>query len=184
MRAFLVCLLGFALSSCATSSSNVEPTGSLVFSVRTTKGAFFGEVKEKTGVFFHKGDHDLISAQRFSRGKRVEVYGNSSDSRKLLMELDKIGFEAFDFDEEVGRITQILAEKNKKDGTTLLAPFTLDGVELEIRFSHGSVKFSLTRWNPNVQIEFYAAYSPKIAKLRDVIDLFARYYGKSAFLLF
>ncbi len=62
-------------------------------------------------------------------------------------------------------------------------PLVFDGAEYEILYNKGETRFKWKAWNPGVTIDFFAPYSPKIAKLKNVVDILALYYGKTSFCL-
>ena len=47
--------------------------------------------------------------------------------------------------------------------------------------STGGIDYTARMWNPMSDLDSYAPYSPKIAKLKALIDLFALNYGRSEF---
>ncbi len=54
----------------------------------------------------------------------------------------------------------------------------LDGGYYEITYDFDGVHFHIQGHEPGYDIDFYAQYSPKIAKLKALLDLFSEYYGR------
>jgi hypothetical protein len=102
------------------------------------------------------------------------VVGGGFDSKEVLKAIADVGLEPFDFQKEV--------EKEAEHRGKQYEPFmVLDGAEYEIVVMTDKGKFSLREWDPGYKIDTYAAYSPKIAKLKKVLDILAEYYGRLKF---
>ncbi|MEO6569775.1 MAG: hypothetical protein ABIO94_13510 [Opitutaceae bacterium] len=158
------------------------PYGDLLFSYSVTQGAFTGVEKKMTGIYFHQEKSGEIAGYRYEKGRLLDDFnGRPLNRAKLLREIQSIGFESFDYDEEIRAVDAMIAEEVRQGGATMMRPLTMDGQEYELKFALGSVNFAMKRWNPQPEIEFYALRSPKIAKLKQLIDLFAQHYGKSLF---
>jgi hypothetical protein len=54
----------------------------------------------------------------------------------------------------------------------------VDGAKYEIRFVHRGIDFKLVAVNPVPSIEGAAKYSPALAKLKALLDVFALHYGR------
>lgn len=183
MRLLVLVVSVAVLVGCAAPAHAPGPRGKVVFSIRLTKGAFTGVPKGNTGVFFYEDDR-LITCYRMRDGDVIEVAGGGSDSTSALRGgLERIHFEAFDFEAELKTAAQRLEEKAKHDGTSILHLATLDGAEYEITYDFGRVSFRIQKWNPIPEIDYYAPHSEKLAKLKAVIDLFALNYGRSKLVL-
>ena len=173
-------LLLLVLAGCA--SWQPFPYGDLLFSYHVTQGAFTGVEKKMTGIYFYQEKSGEIAAYRYEKGRLLDdINGRPLNRENLLREIQSIGFESFDYEEEIRAVDRIIAEEVRQGGPTLMRPLTMDGQEYEIKFALGSVNFAMKRWNPQPEIEFYALRSPRIAKLKKLVDLFAQYYGQSLF---
>lgn len=190
MRKIVILLSVLLTTGCTTSVDSVmKSRGKIVFSIRLTKGAFSGVEKGDTGIFFYREDEKfptgslgLVTGAKLKHGRLVDFFGGSTvESNEMLQQIEKIGFEPFDFEAELKRVDAILAEEAKRTGVQHMTSFALDGAEYEIKFTYGTVDFTLKQWNPTVTIDSYAPYSSKIAKLKAVIDCFALSYGRSKF---
>jgi hypothetical protein len=179
-RSFTLMVL-LALAGCVTEPAH-RPSETALFSIRLTQGAFTGAEKKDTGFyFFPQEDWGILGEQR--RGGIVaDVFsGGPQKSAELRREIKAIGFEPFDFDAEVRRLDEELAAKAKQEGGEQTVVLWLDGAEYEIRFEFENVHYVLREWNLGSKTDHYAPYSPKIAKLKALMDLFARYYGRAKF---
>ena len=164
----------------------MKSRGKLLFSYRLTEGAFSGVERKDTGVFFYLKNSTepnlelgAVVGFRMKRGKVVEKFGKGSfDSDKIRQQMERIAFEPFDYKAEVKRVKAILQEEAKRSGYQIIPPFALDGGDYEIRYVYGSVDYTLNWENPMTDMEFYARYSPKIAKLKALIDCFAQSCGR------
>lgn len=161
------------LTGCASMNEwHPFPYGELMFSIRETQGAFNGATEKETGIFFHLDDAGIITGYVAEAGRRTEfIPGNEMASSRLRFDLREIGFEAFDFKSEVRSIKEAMRARGE------IGPMTLDGAEYEIRFVFEGVDYTLTEWNPRTEIDAYATMSPQIARLKAVLDRFARHYG-------
>lgn len=178
---FLMAVLIF--SGCA-KDRPAQERGTLLFAMRLTQGAFTGVSKADTGFFFYVPKYGGITGYELKDGKVVSVLGGGSlGSNELRTQLEQLAFEPFDFEAEMHRVDEMLAAQARRGDRPPARPMTLDGAEYEIRFVFGAVNFALKRWNPGPEIDYYAAYSPKIAKLKKLIDLFALHYGRTKFQL-
>jgi len=170
-----------ALAGCVTEQAH-RSSETALFSIRLTRGAFTGAAKKDTGFyFFQQADGGIFGEQR-KDGIVTDVFGGGSqESAELRREIKAVGFELFDFDAEVRRVDDELAAKAKQEGREDTIFLTLDGAEYEIRFEFEGVHYVLLERNPGSMTDHYAAYSPRIAKLKALMDLFARYYGRAKF---
>jgi hypothetical protein len=183
MSRILATFLALLIAGCANPSGRREsPHGRLLFSAELIRGAFSGVPTGKTGFFFFQ-DGESITCYHFSRGTLTDVTGGSFQSAEILRELEKIGFQPFSFEAELEKAATAMEQEAKREGKEQTIMMTFDGAEFEIRFEfHGSV-FSMRRWNPGAEIDYYAGHSESIAKLKAVIDTFAQAYGRSKFAL-
>ena len=172
-----VWLISIAFTGCAT--WQIPPDGELLFSYRVTEGAFTGVPKHDIGTYFYwDKSSGAITGYRARAGKRtVIVRGGSVDSQLLLRKISEIGFEPFDYDQEARNIETLNREKLR----TVTRVITVDGASFEIKFVFNGNVFSMTRPNPRHDIDFYALYSPKMAKLKALIDAFAQETGNGIF---
>ncbi len=93
-------------------------------------------------------------------------------SAEVLRHIDQIAFVPFDYRAETKRVDAI------HGGVVLLVA---DGATYEIRFVSGAVDYTLKVGNLMPYIDFYAPDSPKIAKLKALIDYFALVWGRAQF---
>jgi hypothetical protein len=165
------------LTGCSTWQS--RPDGVLLFSYRMTEGAFHGAPKHDIGTYFYwDKSSGTITGYRTRGGKRTDlVAAGSVGTQMLLRRISDIGFEPFDYDAEARNIESSNREKFSQAARIL----TTDGAAFEIKFVFNEVNFSMTRGNPRYEIDFYALHSPKMAKLKAVIDAFAQETGNSIF---
>jgi hypothetical protein len=180
MRSILLLLswlIVLTLAGCA--SWQPAPSGDLLFSYRVKEGAFHGAPKHDIGTyFFWDKSSGAITGYRARAGKRTEIVaGGSVESQMLLRKISEIGFESFDYDEEARN----LESSNRDKFFNAPRVLTLDGASFEIKFVFNGASFSMTRSNPRHEIDFYAPYSPKMAKLKALIDAFAQETGKAIF---
>jgi hypothetical protein len=158
-------------------TSAVQPSGGLLFSIRTLE-AMTGPIKRDLGYFFYivdvtkMGDQTssfLIPGYQMRDGKVVDRFGGgTADSEEFLTEIEAVHFEAFDFDAELKRV------ENSHGPQAIV----VDGAKYEIRFVHRGIDFKLVAVNPVPSIEGAAKYSPAIAKLKALLDVFALHYGR------
>jgi hypothetical protein len=187
---YITLLLVATLAGCTSRLDRgpFKPDGHLLFSMRVVGGAFSGPEKNLTGSFFYIGDPEpnvsgpIITAYVLRKGVVVDtIYAGSYESVLLREEIERIGFEPFDIETEIKRVDAERKAEAERTGTMILGVTTLDGAEYELRFVFSGTDFSLRRWNPGPEIDFYADFSPKIRKLKEVLDAFARYYGRRKF---
>ncbi len=115
--------------------------------------------------------------QNLRNGKLIsEIYGPS----KILDQIYAVNFESFDFETELKAAREIHAQALAR-GEAVRAPVIADGTEYEISYDVGETHFKMKAWNPGSDIDYFAPYSPKIAKLKKVLDILALYYGTYAF---
>jgi hypothetical protein len=187
MRLIVVtlCLL---LAGCANLSFHrvqYKPKGNLLVSIRKTEGSFTGSVKRDTGYFFYvetepAGSDPTLTGYHIVDGDIKEEFGGS-DSKEVLKAIAAVGLEPFDYQKEVQTVTARFEKEAQQRGEQYIAPMALDGAEYEIIIVIDKGKLSLREWNPGSTIDAYAAYSPKIAKLKKVLDILAQYYGRFKF---
>jgi hypothetical protein len=180
-------VLSALLPGCRSPRAEVfKPKGELVASVRITDTAFKRVPKGDCGFFLYLEDLPIYPAQRLLvyykvRDGRIESSGafGSTESQELVKSLDAIGLEPFDCAKEVeeSRVKKEAADKARGDDTVTLSPF--DGAEYEITIKTKKGLFVYRAWNPGFDIDFYASYSPKIAKLKAYIDTLARAMGRN-----
>ena len=96
-------------------------------------------------------------------------------SEEVVKAIEAIDFEPFDWKSEAA-IADARRTKALPDETRLI---TFDGAEYEIIINSKQGRFLMREWNPWLEIEYYAPYSEKIAKLKRVIDTLALYVGRS-----
>jgi hypothetical protein len=176
-RIGLLLALIFFSSGCA--SWQPAPSGALLFSYRVVEGAFSGVPRHEIGTaFFLETPERTITGYRYRGKKPLEILqGGSVESDLLLQALREIGFTSFNYEDEVQTVEKFLRE-NPTNSTRVM---TVDGASFEIKFAMDGKTFSMVRSNPRHDIDFYARHSPKIAKLKAVIDLFAEFTGKEIF---
>jgi hypothetical protein len=180
MRAILLLLSVLLTAGCTTNvESEIKSSGKLLFSIRITQGAFIGVSKEANGLFFYLQDSGEIIGDRMQRGKPTDIiyYG----SAEILQQIEEIGFEPFDFDAELKKVDDAVLEEARHGKKMQMFMRTLDGAEYEIRYVFGDVDYTLRTWNPIQDMESHASRSPKIAKLKALIDLFGLQYGRAKF---
>jgi hypothetical protein len=172
-----VWLIVIAFTGCSTWQP--APDGELLFSYRVTEGAFYGVPKHDIGTYFYwDKSSGTVTGYHARAGKRMEVVrGGSVGSQMLLHKIAEIGFEPFDYDAEVRNVEKL----NREKLLTVSRVITVDGASFEIKFVFNGTNFSMTRSNPQYEIDFYALYSPKIAKLKALIDAFAQEAGNGIF---
>lgn len=160
-----------------------SPDSRLLFSSQRISGAFTGREHRFTGHVFYVAGPDAyntlpwIDGFEFEDGRVIDYVGFGwIETAALFKQLDDIAFESFDFGAEVDRAIQACEEVRHSCQAA-----TLDGFEWEITVALGDVRMSFRRWNPSAEIDLYASYNPKIAKLKEVIDAFARLYGRAKF---
>ncbi|HZP59480.1 MAG TPA: hypothetical protein VFB27_04075 [Opitutaceae bacterium] len=176
----IFCLL---LAGCAGIAP--QPRGQFFASIKMMKGAFSGPTEKDTGFLFYTDDtsdagRPFLTGYRIKNGGMEDVFGDS-DSAKVMDAIAAVDLEPFDFKKEVEEVTDRLNKEAEKHGKNLLLPFAFDGAEYEIVIMTKKGRFALRDWNPGVAIEACAPYSPKIAKLKAVLDLLAQYYGHAHF---
>jgi len=175
MRATLLLLSVLMTTGCTTGISS-KPSEKLLFSIRMTKTAFGGAVKNDTGFYFYLEDSgNKIAGYQMTQGKRTNAI--SFDAAEFRRQIEQIAFEPFDFDAEITRIFSD-ARRGSSKGDILLVS---DGAEYEIRFVYGPVDYTLKTWNAVSYIDWYAPRSPKIAKLKALLDCFELQFGRAKF---
>jgi len=97
-------------------------------------------------------------------------------SSKVLKDIEAIEFEPFDWKSEVALAKARWNET--PDGKDIIRLPAFDGAEYEIVIKSKRGRFSMREWNPFEDIDFYAPYSEKIAKLKRVIDTLALDMGR------
>jgi len=188
MKIFLIaiCLLA---AGCSTSIRDVAarpPSGTLFAEIRLTEGAFSGVEKGRSGFFFYIEEDDGIAGPRLTGYRYVHdslvgLLGGGSDSRDTVLALRAIGLEPFDYTAEVKSCEARIQAGAKARGEQIMPPFVLDGAEYEIVVVTPNGRFVLKEWNPGASIDYYASHSDKIAKLKAVLDILAKYCGRLEF---
>jgi hypothetical protein len=187
---FIYIILFVILAGCAApiGSEPFKPAGHLLFSVRLVNGAFTGVEERLTGIFFYIGEPEpyvegpMITGYVVRKGAVTEtISAGSYESISLRKHIEEIDFVPFDIESEIKTIDLGRREEANRTGTMVSQIATLDGAEYELHFVFGEVDYSLRRWNPGAEIDFYATYSPKIRKLKELLDTFACYYGRRKF---
>jgi len=179
MRAILISLCLVLASGCATKLE--KPKGDLLFSIRVTESAFGGIIEKKHGYFFYD-DGQLITGYYLNRDIVIKTYVGDLQSSKLLRrEIKKLSFVPFDFSIELHKAIETLVDHTKRGGSDIIQLGAFDGGEYEIRFIFENTDYTLRRWNPRPDIDFYSVYNPKISKLKTLLDLFASFCGKTKF---
>ncbi len=177
MRVIIISICLVLLSGCATGPRIPSGSkGNLLFSIRIIETDSGGILEKDEGIFFYENDRGVVTGYNITRGRITAVVNISADD--LRDELDKIAFETFNFETELARA---IARRDAEYADEVMGPFALHGAEYEIRFTPYDQTFTLRRWNPAIEIEGFSSYSPKIAKLKALIDAFARLYGRSEF---
>ncbi len=97
-----------------------------------------------------------------------------------MRKLAAVDFESFNFKAEEVNVENAITEAFRK---RLRPPYVApdDGAEYEIEFNYRQTTFRTKCWNPGFCIPEYAPYSTRIAKLDQLISLFASYYGREKF---
>jgi len=180
MRTILLSLFGLIIATVLGCTSwSPTPRGDLLFSYRVTEGAFHGPPKHDIGTyFFWDKSAGIVTGYRHRAGHRADVIASSAaESEMLLRKISEVGFEPFDYEKEAKTLEDTWRE------TFLHVPrvLTPDGTGFEIKFVANGTQFSMTRTNPRHEIDFYARYSPKMAKLKAIIDLFVERSGNATF---
>ncbi|MEY2878982.1 MAG: hypothetical protein RLZZ15_1362 [Verrucomicrobiota bacterium] len=183
MRAHVLCLLAtVVLSACASHPKREEAKSSLLFSVLMVDNALSGKPNEAFGCHFEMDGDGLIVAKRTRPGGKIHLTKYSSDESLALHEaIRAIGFQSFNYGEEVDRADTLRWEKGRRDGGAL-GLHTFDGAEYEIRFQLGAEKHTMRMWNPRQDLSLYAPHSAKIAKLKAVLNLFALHCKRAGFI--
>jgi len=186
MKGGILALAVLLVAGCSTAASDLSGEGKLLCSVEFTEGAFTGHPKGRTGIFFilqnlPMGSGEALTGFSYKDGAFIESVGGGSESIKIAEADAAIGFEPFDFEQEVKAAEAKIHRLPDKDGLIHGPPGTLDGAEYEITIVTDKGMFKMRRWNPGPIIDYYAAHSTKIAKLKQVIDTLARYYGREKF---
>lgn len=154
--------------------------GHAMLAIRMTEGAFYGKPKKDEGHYFCIDSHGCITGYRVQDGEIADLFGGGSyDSEIFLKRLRAIDFQAFDYPTEIQNVYTREKEKAEKEGEQYIQRFVLDGAEYEITYDFEGVHFLLRAWNPGCDIDFCAERSPRIAKLKALLDLFYEYYGRS-----
>ena len=179
-------LVSLLIAGCtAPSVLTPRPTDQLLIAVEITETAFSGPVHGKSGFFLYLDDTlggPIVTAYEFRGGRVVDRTGGGSyESDEFLRAMDDIRFESFDYDAEIAEAAAEITRKEKEGAERVLPPFVLDGSEYKIEVRYRGSVVRLQKWNPGAEIDFFASHSTKIAKLKAVIDLAARYYGRSKF---
>ena len=123
----------------------------------------------------------MVCVFRIEAGTPIEVVYDTQRSKRFMQSLAAIHFEPFDFTKEVKIAEDRAMEEAKSRGTHFYPPTCMDGAEYQITITTADGAFSVSEWNPSDVIDVYAAYSEKIQKLKQVLDLFAEYYGRTKF---
>ena len=161
-----------------------EPRGEVIFSVTLLEGSRTGIHTNKTGIFFYLDDQgpkygSSVAGYQFKDGKIVDVFGGGTyGSRELLENLNSIKIKPFDCQYEIETTIITQKENAKKNGTKFKMPIVLDGAKYKIYYSHNDVTVSLTDWNPSPKVFYLAEFNGNLHQLKEVIDLFATYYGR------
>jgi hypothetical protein len=179
MRTALLLLSVLLTAGCATSAdSKMKPSGKFLFSIRITETAFGGVEKEDRGFYFYLQESvNRITGYQMTRGRRTNVI--SYDASEIRRQIRQIAFEPFNFDAEITKIFNDARHGGGKGDLLIVS----DGAEYEIRFVDGPVDYTLKTWNAVSYIDEYALRSPKIAKLKALIDCFALQFGRAKFQL-
>lgn len=173
-----------ALFWCHAACYAASESGELLFSFQTIEGSSGGDSVKGVNFSFYINKGGLITGYYSKDGSVRDVFGGGTDSSNALRkQLKSLAFESMDFEVELRAAVTSYREATKQNGGRILVPAVLDGAEVEIRYNFEGVDFVLKRWSPQVEIDFYAPYNPKIEKLRALIDIFALYYGRSKFRL-
>ena len=183
MRIHLVAALLF-LAGCV-STSRIQPSGDLIFYVKTTEGAFSGIKEKKEGYFFYLDRMGSIVGYEYDDGIVVDVFGGGSAVGDLISEIGSIKLTGLDFHKELKEARERLEienenAKNEDDNTSfILVPFALDGAEYEIYADFMGSEFKFRAWNPRVDIEYFSSREEVFRRLNQWMEAFTNYYGKS-----
>jgi len=182
-------LLGVA--GCSASSDLDElPKQEPLVSIMKTEDAFSGPAKAPTGWLFYaqqappKVIGPFLQSFQLSQGKIVGSHLEGSASADIIEAIEAVDFEPFDWKSEAviaeARLKEDLIRQATLQGKDVayMPPVTLDGAEYEIIINSKRGRFSMREWNPWPEIDYYAPYSEKIAKLKRVIDTLALHTGR------
>jgi hypothetical protein len=191
MRLIVVtlCLL---LAGCAGSSFRTwiqdKPQGNLLVSMRKIERDSTGSIEHDAGYFFYVETEParlgpaLTAYHIVDRDRReYPLVGGRLDSKDVVKAIAALGLEPFDFQKEVQTVTTRLEKEAEQRGGGFFRVTDPSGTEYEIVIMTYKGKFYLRERDALSTIDAYAVYSPKIAKLKTVIDILAKYYGPLEF---
>jgi len=182
-----VIIICFFLFSLLARSAEKLPDQEPFLSIQITEGAFTGPETKKSGVFFYSRDPGkgimgpILEIYFLSQGEVTKHLSGGSTSAETIRAIKKIGLTNFDYRKEKVSLDKRLRAEAEAKGEQYFPPIVLDGAEYKISYELDGHKFSLKEWNPGSEIYYYAEHSPKIRKLRDVINELCIYYGRLAF---
>lgn len=162
-------------------NESARDRGELFAAIKVTDTAFSGPPKGDTGYFFYVDPDGGLTGYWLKNGEVRDVFGGSSDSAATIRSVDAIGLEPFDFAKEVQTVDAQLDREAAARGEKRMIAFVVDGAEYDIAVRTAKGTFHLRKWNPGFDIERLAPHSPKIAKLKAVLDRLAEYFGRTKF---
>ena len=145
--------------------------------------------EKKDGVFVYFEDptpYDAVMrviAYEYRGGAIQQKFGPGIlEEDYLFLALDKIGFEAFDYEKEKQSVEAGLTDTQRKGLANHLADTGTEksGTEvwvIEVRLSEKPMIVRDTM--PRHRVAVYALYSERFKKLKEVLDLMAQIYGHS-----
>lgn len=176
-------LLALLLGGCATAGfPGLAPRGTLLAEIHVTARSLEAPPAGAHGFSYYVEDDPgvagpRLTGYRYANGKIVDRFGGGSESAAFVQAWHAIGLEPFDFEAEV-RAAEARIQAAARNGERVLPPHVLDGSEYRLTFVTPHGRCELTRWNPGPTIDYYAAHSEKIARLKAALDLLAHYRGR------
>jgi hypothetical protein len=163
----------------------VEMPPQLVFSLQH-EGA---KPEKKDGVFVYfeePAPYDAVMrviAYEYRGGSIQRKFGPGIlEEDYLFLALNKIGFEAFDYEKEKQSVEAALTDTQRKGLARHLTDTGTEGTGsdvwmIEVRLSEKAMIFRDSM--PRHRVAVYALYSERFKKLKEVLDLMAQIYGHS-----
>jgi hypothetical protein len=171
------CLLLTGCRSLCPKGEVFHPEGELLAYVKMTGSASLKFPQGDWGVFVYLDSYGSITTLNI-----YEVWDGRLIRPKIItnwravQDLEDIGFEPFDYAAEVEECVRKLGDKKWLGA--------IDGIEQEIFIHTKNGDFLLRKWNPYCELEFYAQYSDRIARLKAYLDSLSEIIGKSEALLY
>jgi len=176
-------LLGVA--GCASLFQDQEldrlPKQEPLVSLMITESALTRNPKAPTGWAFYahpETPRTTLHCYELLDGEITKRHLGGFAAARAIEAIEAIDFEPFDWKTEAA-IAETRWEKAFEGKEQPVRYNVFDGAEYEIVINSKRGKFSMREWNPYPDIEFYAPYSEKIAKLKLVIDTLALHIGRT-----